>query len=428
MRENNFFFIKIVFYTLACILVGFVCSKTYSNLTDLITIKRLDKKIEDIRLSHLPKEKKIINSFDYSRTISENILHRKYIRWLNNKPIVINIVNISPHARNINIKASYGSYFINNVKTVKDIANKENALVAINASYYNEDKVIPVGASIIDGEVVTGPIFNRVAFGVTDNNKYKIDKIKIIGSVNLEQNKLSLFNINQPFFSKKGFTVFTARWGRNTPKTSSAYSHVVVEKGMISYVKNSSVKIPRDGFVFVGLNKNLPKPLERGTKCSYNLSIVQKDWQNVKYAVSGGPYLIKEGRIFIDKQKFTKEFLWTKDSRTAIGYTKEGTLILLTVDAVRKGVSEGATIYELAKLMREIGAYEAINLDGGKSTQMVINGRLVNYPQVKNGNKVINALVIATSKISPVSISTTHELQNSVNEINKIIKNRLTSD
>ncbi|MEI7475105.1 MAG: phosphodiester glycosidase family protein [bacterium] len=412
MSEETLLFRKVIIYTALSLLIYYVCSKTYTNLTDYLTIKRLDQKIEDIRISHSLKEETSIDSYKYSRIISDGILHRKYIKWLNNKPIVINIVSISSMAKNATVSTSYGDYFINRPKTVKTITGKEKAIIGINASYFNETNKIPVGASIVNGEIITGPMYNRVSFGITNDQKFKIDKIHVFGNIKINNKKLQLFNINQPALSKVGFTVYNSHWGDTTPKTSTEYSHIVVKDNKIDFVKNSSVSIPKNGFVLVGLHKNLPKPLLKGESTTYKTIISPLNWNNVNYAVSGGPYLIKDGRIFIDKQKFSKEFLWTKDSRTAIGYTKNGTLILLTVDAIRKGISEGATIYELAKIMWEIGAYESINLDGGKSTQMIINSRLVNYPRVKHGNKVINAIIIRTSLTQPVSFDNVHSMRN----------------
>ena len=122
--------------------------------------------------------------------------------------------------------------------------------------------------------------------------------------------------------------------------------------------------------------------------------LVPQKWNNIKYAVGGGPYLVKNGRIFIDKQNFSKSFLWKKAPRTAIGYTRAGNLILVTIDGRQKGVSEGATMTELAKIMWELGCIRAMNLDGGTSTQMVIDKTIVSNPSVKGGTKVTNALLI----------------------------------
>ena len=44
----------------------------------------------------------------------------------------------------------------------------------------------------------------------------------------------------------------------------------------------------------------------------YNIKLTPDDWNNIEYAVGGGPYLVKEGKIYIDRQKFSRSFLWHK--------------------------------------------------------------------------------------------------------------------
>ena len=321
--------------------------------------------------------------------------HRQVKRWLNKKPAVVNIFTINPKATNVIIKPSYGSYFLNNVKRVSKIVHLEKALAGINASYFKPDIGTPLGVSIIDGKVLTGPLYNRVVFGITENNEFKIDKITLDGDIFIGNRiKLKLYNLNQPAFSNTKYTIFTDRWGNHTPKTSPHYSHIVVENNKVKYIKNSSVPIPRNGYVIVGPHSKLPKYIQKNDVVSYTVKVLPESWKDVKYAVGGGSYLVKNGKPFIDDEKFPNSFLWHKAPRTAVGYTKSGTLIFVTIDGRQKGVSEGATMSELAQIMWELGAYNAMNLDGGTSTQMVVNGKLVNNPNVKGGCKVTNALVI----------------------------------
>ena len=65
--------------------------------------------------------------------------------------------------------------------------------------------------------------------------------------------------------------------------------------------------------------------------------------------------------------------------RTAAGYTKDGKLILLVVDG-RQKESRGVSLQELATLMAELGCVEALNLDGGGSSTIVVNGVRLNRP------------------------------------------------
>lgn len=329
-----------------------------------------------------------------------DVNHVRIKKWLGGKPAIINIITVNPN-KNLSIKPTYGDYYLNTVKSVKDFVSEENAIVGVNASFFKPDIGAPLGVSVIDGEILTGPIYNRVVFGITENNKFLMDKLDITGKIKIGKNlDLKMINYNQPIFSKNGYTVFTDRWGEKTPPLSEEYCHVIVINNKIELIKQSSVPIPEGGYVLVGPRSLIRGKVDRGYKVSYELKLDPCDWDNIKYAVGGGPYLVKKGKVFVDRQKFTNKFLWKKEPRTAIGYTKSGTLILVTVDGRKDKISEGATMPELARIMSELGAYNAMNLDGGSSTQMVYNGNLVNLPTVKGGGKVTNALLIVSDQDS----------------------------
>jgi exopolysaccharide biosynthesis protein len=83
-----------------------------------------------------------------------------------------------------------------------------------------------------------------------------------------------------------------------------------------------------------------------------------------------------------------------KNPRTAIGYTKDNTLIMVAVDG-REYQSVGMTLGQLSNFMKSIGCTNAINLDGGGSTVMYVNGQVVNSPAFKGGIAISNALVLA---------------------------------
>ena len=87
--------------------------------------------------------------------------------------------------------------------------------------------------------------------------------------------------------------------------------------------------------------------------------------------------------------------------RTAVGFSRDSsTLILFTVDG-RSENSGGMTLVELANVMRELGAWQAMNFDGGGSTAMVIDGKVVNHPSDQNGERAVgNALLVVIGESS----------------------------
>ncbi|WP_020402503.1 phosphodiester glycosidase family protein [Gracilimonas tropica] len=100
--------------------------------------------------------------------------------------------------------------------------------------------------------------------------------------------------------------------------------------------------------------------------------------------VGGGPVLVKGDSVHVS---YNEEIFWgsgvgrdNADPRTAVGYTDDGKAILMVVDGRQGDVSQGVSLPELAQIMIDLGATEALNLDGGGSSQMVIEDSLVNRP------------------------------------------------
>lgn len=114
---------------------------------------------------------------------------------------------------------------------------------------------------------------------------------------------------------------------------------------------------------------------------------------------SAAPVLISDGRIdidaaaegVVDPQDLSFDYQWAnvRQPRTIAGVDAHGDLILVTVDGRLTDGSEGFTLYEEAEFMRSLGAVEALNLDGGGSTAMAVDGRLVNNPSDSTGERAV---------------------------------------
>jgi len=105
-----------------------------------------------------------------------------------------------------------------------------------------------------------------------------------------------------------------------------------------------------------------------------------KEW-NVRDAIGAGPALVVDGNIHVtsDEEAFFAKSFNQVNPRTGAGVTADGALILLVVDG-RQTDSRGVTLEELSMVMRGLGAVDAINLDGGGSSTLVVNNTLVNRP------------------------------------------------
>ena len=99
--------------------------------------------------------------------------------------------------------------------------------------------------------------------------------------------------------------------------------------------------------------------------------------------IGGGPILVKGDSIHVS---YNEEIFWgsgvglsNRDPRTAVGYTADGRAILLVTDG-RQVASQGFSLPEMAQVMIDLGCTEAINLDGGGSSQMAVTNQLINRP------------------------------------------------
>ena len=119
----------------------------------------------------------------------------------------------------------------------------------------------------------------------------------------------------------------------------------------------------------------------------------QLGFPGVVDALGGNPRLVVDGAVADAEVDGPGEF-FGRHSRTAVGVTADGRLLLVVVDGRRPGYSRGMTLRELAELMQRLGAHTAMNLDGGGSSEMVVNGLTASRPSDGRGRGIANALVV----------------------------------
>jgi exopolysaccharide biosynthesis protein len=125
-----------------------------------------------------------------------------------------------------------------------------------------------------------------------------------------------------------------------------------------------------------------------------------KKWSRINTAVGGGPVLLQLGKIKItnnEELKFAGKAINDKHPRTAMGYTRNGKLIILVVEG-RSESASGVTLGQEAKILQDLGCWEALNLDGGGSSCMLVNGTETIKPSDKEGQRAVPAVFIIRNK------------------------------
>ena len=129
-------------------------------------------------------------------------------------------------------------------------------------------------------------------------------------------------------------------------------------------------------------------------------------WRDVLDTIGGNPTLLEGGRVVEGNVSGTDGFS-ARNPRTAVGYRPDGTVLLVTVDGRGADGSVGMSLRELAQLFVRLGASDALNLDGGGSTTMVIGREVQNSPSDGPERPVSSALVLRAGSRPSGSFSTT---------------------
>lgn len=338
-------------------------------------------------------EQEITSKYKNSKVVSveKGVKHVRMIRFYNNKPVRINIVELSKGVNeDLIIEPAIASGTLASKSKISNIANRENAIVAINGGYFKPQTGVPLGTLMINKKVYTGPIYDRVAMGIFDNG-FDMARVQLRAQVETNKGGLKIDNINQPRMLSTHTIVYTSDWGEYSPPCPKYGVQIVVENGKATRMSYGSNRIPKDGFVIVGAEKNL-NSIKDAKRFKLNVKI-NPEWKDVNHIISGGPYLIKNGDIYVDMTAQKLGSIGGRNPRTAIGYTRDNHLIMLTADG-REGSSIGLTLVELANLMKELGCVNAMNLDGGGSTVMFVKGQVVNKPAVQGGIPLSHTLTV----------------------------------
>jgi hypothetical protein len=163
--------------------------------------------------------------------------------------------------------------------------------------------------------------------------------------------------------------------------------------------------IPRDGFVLSYGGTTAPPPLSaltRGTRVELDTRYTSPDrspddWAQSEAIVGGAGLLIRDGQLIDDwaVEQLAAGFPETRHPRTLIGTHPDGSVWLVTVDGRQPTRSAGMSLYELRSLASRLGLTQALNLDGGGSTTMWVQGQIVNSPSdVAGPRKVSDALLV----------------------------------
>jgi hypothetical protein len=275
-------------------------------------------------------------------------------------------------------------------------ANRWQASAAINGGFFNRNNTMPLGALRRDTQWLSSPILNRGAMAWNDSGSVKMGRLALKETLIAAAGvRLPVLYLNSGFV-QQGISRYSPEWGLAYTPLSDGETIVTVENNRVTGeqpagdVGKTAFPIPRNGYLLV-LRKVESDALPTGTSVAIESVTVPADFSDYPHIIGAGPLLMQNGQIVLDAKAegFSDAFLQQTASRSAIGTTATGTLLIAAVHNRAGGA--GSTLAELAQLMRQLGAVEALNLDGGSSTGLYLGGQLLDRP-ARTAARVHNGL------------------------------------
>lgn len=257
---------------------------------------------------------------------------------------------------------------------VSTIAAREQAIVAVNGGFFAYEGAA-VGAVRLDSEWVRLPWKSRTALGLRPDGSIKIDSLQARASLRLGEVLVPVSNLNG-FPGQNAVVVLTPRFG-SSYKLRGGETAWEVEQGAVrAIITTGAVRIRPDGYTVVasGTGRLPLAAVAVNDPMIFQVEASPEDWKECPTILGAGPRLLRQGRIAVTEvQEEFRPDVVQRGPRTAVGVTADGTfLIVVTPDLL-----SGLTLPELAQQMLELGAVDALNLDGGASTALVVKNQLV---------------------------------------------------
>lgn len=276
------------------------------------------------------------------------------------------------------------------------MGRKLNAYAAINGGFFNRNNQLPLGALRRNQRWLSGPILNRGAMA-WDNKNARFERLFIQENLITSSGKVFPIPLLNSAYVQAGIARYTRDWGQTyTPLTEHeilvwVQGNSITQKLELEEAGKEDFAIPEDGYLLaLRAFKSAAPSLTVGTNLRLESNTFPRDFDRYPNIMGAGPLLLKDQRLVLDgkKENFSHVFNRQSASRSAIGITRGGTLVLATFHNRLGG--RGVTLRETAQLMQRLGAVDALNLDGGSSTSLYLGGQIIDRPantaaRVSNG-------------------------------------------
>ncbi|WP_326667845.1 phosphodiester glycosidase family protein [Streptomyces sp. NBC_01257] len=356
-------------------------------------------------------------------------------------PWRVDVLTIDPHRFRGRLEPSYGPDLENRERT-SELAAAAGATAAVNAGFFVLDPKAgapgdPAGVGVYDGRLLSEPVSGRPALVIRDSGRHTgvtrltwqgrvagrgasqpldgIDRVPGLirncgGTADDTPTSLPLHDATCT--DPDELVAFTREYGGQTPHGDG------LEAVLDSHDRVVELRSPRGGALPAGGSSvqatgnrvaGLTALAQAGKPLRVEKTLRDGDGRRVPLSsttgiLNGGPELVRDGRLHVTpatdgmvqpgNASFYYGWVHKRNPRTLAGVDAAGRTVLVTADG-RGTAALGLSIPESAAVARSLGLRDAVNLDGGGSTTLVVDGAVLNTPSDATGERPVgDALLI----------------------------------
>lgn len=345
-----------------------------------------------VRLSTLPNPSRIVIDVRADALISRDIMWAPGLRWRQQymaaSGSAFPVYSIEADLRQANLALRpiwTNPSTVTGITPLITLAAQWQSTIAINAGFFNRNNRLPLGAMRYEGRWLSGPILGRGAIAWNDTGEVYFGRLALQQTITTNTGQQFPINTINSGYVQAGIGLYTPDWGPTyTPILDNETIVVVANNQVVSHQAGGAagaiaIAIPQDGYVLATrAYATAVNALPPGTQVEYSSVTVPETFAAYPHIMGGGPLLVVNRTVVLnaEAEQFSQAFANQAAPRSAIGKTADGRLLMVTVHHRPNG--NGLSLSQMADIMVQLGATDALNLDGGSSSSLYFSGALIN--------------------------------------------------
>lgn len=322
-----------------------------------------------------------IEKINRTTTLQSGIIYRFIQDELDGKQYQAHIVSMAPNTRfELRPFSAAGTY--NGRGSLASRALNLGLLAAINSSYFDTDGWV-IGITKDKGKMLSMEEGVHSAFAVIAGRPVILKDLYYNAFIELKNGlKLPIKGMNRARIAED-CVLYNDSYAPKTKTNQWGREIKIKNERVISASSLGDMPI-EPGTVVIsghGANAKALQYVRAGDKAKVVESFNSDEAKKAETIVGAGPLLLENSNINVrtKEENIASDIAYGRSPRTALGIKDDGTVLMVVVDG-RSADSCGMTLTELAQFLKKLGAKDAINFDGGGSSEMVIKGRVINKP------------------------------------------------